>query len=90
VMRAASFADALAGPDEVCVLAGDFNITAERSLTLGELGRPEWGFSRPAAGIDHVLVRGADASAPERWPIARRRIDGVVVSDHSPVDVAIE
>jgi endonuclease/exonuclease/phosphatase family metal-dependent hydrolase len=89
VMRAATFADALAGPDDVCMLAGDFNITAERSLTLAELGQPEWGFSRPAEGIDHVLVRGAEASDPERWPIVRRRIDDVVVSDHSPVDVTI-
>ena len=88
-MRAATFADALAGPDEVCVLAGDFNITAERSLTLAELTGPEWGFSGPGEGIDHVLVRGAEASRPERWPIAKRRIDGVVVSDHSPVQVTI-
>ena len=89
VLKAATFADALAGPDEVCVLAGDFNITAERSLTLAELARPEWGFSRAAEGIDHVLVRGAEVGHLERWPIARRRIDGVVVSDHSPVDVTI-
>ena len=89
VMRAATFADALSGPHEVCVLAGDFNITTERSLTLAEITGPEWGFSPPADGIDHVLVRGADATAPERWPIARRRVDGVVVSDHSPVDVTI-
>jgi Endonuclease/Exonuclease/phosphatase family len=89
VMRAATFADALSGPDEVCVLAGDFNITTERSLTLTEITGPEWGFSRPAEGIDQVLVRGAETSAPERWPISRRRVDGVVVSDHSPVDVRI-
>ena len=89
VMRAVTFADALSGPHEVCVLAGDFNITTERSLTLAEITGPEWGFSPPADGIDHVLVRGADATAPERWPIARRRVDGVVVSDHSPVDVTI-
>jgi endonuclease/exonuclease/phosphatase family metal-dependent hydrolase len=89
VMRAAIFADALAGPEEVCVLAGDFNITAERSLTLAEITGSEWGFSRPAEGIDHILVRGAEASRPERWPISRRRVNGVVVSDHSPVDVRI-
>jgi hypothetical protein len=89
VMRAATFADALAAPHEVSVLAGDFNITAERSLTLAEITGSEWGFSPPADGIDHVLVRGADATAPERWPISRRRVDGVVVSDHSPVDVTI-
>jgi endonuclease/exonuclease/phosphatase family metal-dependent hydrolase len=88
-MRAATFADAIAGPGDVCVLAGDFNITAERSLTLGEITGPDWGFSEPAEGIDHVLVRGAEASAPERWPISRRRVNGVVVSDHSPVDVRI-
>jgi endonuclease/exonuclease/phosphatase family metal-dependent hydrolase len=89
VMRAATFADALAAPDEVCVFAGDFNVTAERSLTLAELASPEWGFSRPGEGIDHVLVRGAEASPPERWPIPRRRVDGVVVSDHAPVEVSV-
>jgi endonuclease/exonuclease/phosphatase family metal-dependent hydrolase len=90
VMRAAAFVDALAGPGEICVLAGDFNVTVERSRTLRELARPEWGFSEPSEGIDHVLVRGAVAGEPVRWPIARRRLDGVVVSDHSPVEVRFE
>lgn len=89
VMRAATFADALAAPGEICVLAGDFNISAERSLTLRELSRPEWGFSAPGEGIDHVLVRGAAAGEPVRWPIARRQVDGVVVSDHAPVDMMV-
>jgi endonuclease/exonuclease/phosphatase family metal-dependent hydrolase len=89
VLRAAAFADALSGPSEICVLAGDFNVSAERSLTLRELSGPEWGFSGPGEGIDHVLVRGAEASEPERWPIAKRRVDGVVVSDHAPVDVRL-
>lgn len=90
VLRAATFADALAGADDVCVLAGDFNVTAERSLTLGELTRPEWGFSHAGAGIDHVLVRGAEVVEAECWPIARRKVDGVVVSDHAPVDVRVK
>ena len=89
VLRAATFADALAGSREICVLAGDFNVTAERSVILPELMRPEWGFSGPGQGIDHVLVRGAAASEPDRWPIAKRRVDGVVVSDHAPVDVRL-
>lgn len=89
VLRAATFADALAGPGEICVLAGDFNVTPERSFTLVELTKPEWGFSGPGNGIDHVLVRGAAASDPVRWPIARRRVDGVVVSDHAPVEVSL-
>ncbi len=89
VLRAATFADSLAAPGEVCVLAGDFNITAERSLTLRELIRPEWGFSPPGQGIDHVLVRGAATGEPARWPIARRTVSGVVVSDHAPVDMMV-
>ena len=89
VLRAATFADALAGPEEICVLAGDFNVGPERSFTLSELVKAEWGFSAPADGIDHVLVRGAATSDPVRWPIARRRVDGVVVSDHAPVEVRI-
>lgn len=89
VMRAATFADALAAPGEICVLAGDFNISGERSVTLRELSGPEWGFSAPGEGIDHVLVRGAAAGEPVRWPIARRQVDGVVVSDHAPVDMMV-
>jgi endonuclease/exonuclease/phosphatase family metal-dependent hydrolase len=89
VLRAATFADGLAGPEEICVLAGDFNVTAERSRTLAELAGPEWGFSHAGEGIDHVLVRGAEAGEPVRWPIARRRLDGVVVSDHAPVEVTL-
>jgi endonuclease/exonuclease/phosphatase family metal-dependent hydrolase len=89
VLRAATFVDALARPGEICVLAGDFNVTPDRSFTLRELTKPEWGFSGPADGIDHVLVRGAPTSEPVRWPIARRRVDGVVVSDHAPVEVSL-
>jgi endonuclease/exonuclease/phosphatase family metal-dependent hydrolase len=88
-LRAATFADALAGPDEICVLAGDFNLSPSRSVTLPELTRPEWGFSEAGDGIDHVLVRGAAASRPLRWPIVRRKLDGVVVSDHAPVEVTV-
>ena len=78
VLRAATFADAFAAPDEICVLAGDFNVTAERSTTLSELTGPDWGFSHPGVGIDHVLIRGAVTGEPLRWPIARRQVDGFV------------
>lgn len=90
VLRAATFADAFAAPAEICVLAGDFNVTAERSTTLSELTGPDWGFSPAGVGIDHVLVRGAVTGEPVRWPISRRRVDGFVVSDHAPVDVTVE
>jgi endonuclease/exonuclease/phosphatase (EEP) superfamily protein YafD len=87
LLRAAVFADGLARPDELCVLAGDFNVTPERSRTLADLRR--WGFSEPGPGIDHVLVRGAETSPVEPWPVARRVRDGVVLSDHAPVEVRV-
>ena len=86
LMRAAVFADALAEPGDVCVLAGDFNVRRDQSWTLRELTGREWGFEGPASGIDHVLVRGASASAPLRWPVERRRRDGLLLSDHAPVE----
>jgi hypothetical protein len=89
LLRAAVFADALAGPEELCVLAGDFNVRAGRSATLEELARPEWGFSEPGPGVDHVLVRGGRAGPHRRWPEERRRLDGRLLSDHAPVEVEV-
>jgi endonuclease/exonuclease/phosphatase family metal-dependent hydrolase len=87
LLRAAVFADGLAQPGDVCVLAGDFNVTAGRSATLLDLTGTEWGFSEPLPGtIDHVLVRGARVSSLERWPEARRRVAGRLLSDHAPVE----
>lgn len=89
LLRAATFADALAAPAEPIVLGGDFNVTAARSWTLAELSGREWGFSSPGPGIDQILVRGAPATAPERWPPERRRVDGRLFSDHAPVEVRL-
>ena len=89
VFRAAVFADAFAAPDDVCVIAGDLNVRAGRSWSLRELSGPEWVFSRPGPGVDHVLVRGASAGEHRRWPDARRRHGGALLSDHSPVEVEV-
>jgi endonuclease/exonuclease/phosphatase family metal-dependent hydrolase len=90
LFRAASFADGLARPGEICVLAGDFNVRVARSRTLGELSGPEWGFSKPREGLDQVLVRGAAVRAVERWPVERRRLGTRVLSDHAPVEARIQ
>jgi endonuclease/exonuclease/phosphatase family metal-dependent hydrolase len=37
-------------------------------------------------GIDQILVRGVALESVERWPRERRRVDGRVLSDHTPVD----
>ncbi|HEX6489957.1 MAG TPA: endonuclease/exonuclease/phosphatase family protein [Gaiellaceae bacterium] len=88
LLRAACFADGLAEPGDVCILAGDFNAKAGRSATLAELGERGWGFS-PASeeGVDHVLVRGARVSPPAHWPPERRVVAGRLLSDHAPLDL---
>jgi endonuclease/exonuclease/phosphatase family metal-dependent hydrolase len=87
LLRAATFLEALAGPDEPCMLAGDFNLTATAPV-FGELA--DWGFAGGGPGIDHVLVRGAAAGPLQVWPHERRRLDGRLLSDHAPVEVTIE
>lgn len=89
LLRAATFADAIAAPDELLVLAGDFNVRASRSQTLRELTGGDWGFSAPGPGIDHVLVRGAPAAPARVWPDERRRDGGVLLSDHAPVEAEV-
>ena len=90
LLRAAVFADSFAEPGDVLVLAGDFNVVAPGSSTLEALSGPEWGFSPPIPGLDQILVRGASASTPQRWPEERRRATGRLLSDHAPVETRIE
>jgi endonuclease/exonuclease/phosphatase family metal-dependent hydrolase len=90
LLRAAVFADGLAEPGDVVVLAGDFNVPAERSGTQAELAGPGWGFSEPLVeGIDHVLVRGTRVARIDRWPRERRVVGGRVLSDHTPVEARL-
>jgi endonuclease/exonuclease/phosphatase family metal-dependent hydrolase len=63
---------------ESLVLAGDFN----DSLRLPD-------FSSPNGGIDDVLVRGVPATTLHVWPDERRRQNGVVLSDHAPVELTV-
>jgi endonuclease/exonuclease/phosphatase family metal-dependent hydrolase len=90
LLRAAWFAVSTAAPEDVVVLAGDFNARAARSRTLHDLTTPEWGFSAPGPGIDHILVCGAAAGALRRWPDDQRKYDGRLLSDHAPVELEIE
>jgi endonuclease/exonuclease/phosphatase family metal-dependent hydrolase len=87
LLRAAWFAVSFARPEDVLVLAGDFNLTAAGSQTLRDLSRPEWGFSAAGPGIDHILVRGATASPIRRWNDQRRAFGDALLSDHAPVEL---
>jgi endonuclease/exonuclease/phosphatase family metal-dependent hydrolase len=89
LLRAAWFAVSTAAVEDVVVLAGDFNVRAARSRTLRDLTGPEWGFSEPGPGIDHILVRGATASALRRWPDEQRKHGELLLSDHAPVELDI-
>jgi endonuclease/exonuclease/phosphatase family metal-dependent hydrolase len=89
LLRAATFAVAVADPDDVVVVAGDLNTSYLRSRTLHDLCGPEWGFSQAGPAIDHVLVRGAAVAPVHRWPDARREQRGRLLSDHAPVEVEI-
>ncbi len=77
--RALAFAESHTDPGTAVVLAGDFNL---RGVALA-------GFSHPGPGIDHVLVRGMTASQLVVWPEERRRQNGLVLSDHAPVELLV-
>lgn len=85
--RAAQFAVESSEPDDVVVLAGDFNVIGNASvyedLTL------KWGFSGHGPNIDHVLVRGAEASELRVWDAERRSHGAVLLSDHAPVELEV-
>ena len=87
LQRAAQFAIECAEPDDVVVLAGDFNVIGDAPV-YDQLA-DDWGFSQPGPGIDHVLVRGADASELRVWDADRRAHGAVLLSDHAPVEVEI-
>jgi endonuclease/exonuclease/phosphatase family metal-dependent hydrolase len=74
--RAAAFLDSVADPGEPRILAGDLNML-NPSLPGYENGGP---------GVDHVLVAGLPASRLTAWPLAQRMQNGVVLSDHAPVE----
>jgi endonuclease/exonuclease/phosphatase family metal-dependent hydrolase len=87
--RAAWFADSAARPDDILVLAGDFNLTSD-APALQSLVDPEWGFSPSGPRIDHILVRGAEVTPLRVWDDSRRRrADGSLLSDHAPVELEI-
>jgi endonuclease/exonuclease/phosphatase family metal-dependent hydrolase len=85
LQRAARFAVEYAEPDDVVVLAGDFNVVGDAPVF--EQLAAEWSFSQPGPGIDHVLVRGAEVSALRVWDSERRAHGGVLLSDHAPVEL---
>lgn len=77
--RARDFAEGLARHGEGVVIAGDFNL---RDPVLP-------GYSTGGPGIDHVLVRDLRTGPVSTWPQRRRMHNGVVLSDHPPVEIEV-
>ena len=76
----AASAAAFARDAERCILCGDFNVRHHAVA----------GFSAAIEGIDQILVRGLELEVePHRWPKERRRVDGLLLSDHAPVEAVI-
>jgi endonuclease/exonuclease/phosphatase family metal-dependent hydrolase len=90
VLRAAVFADGAAEPEDVVILGGDLNVVAGSSQVLDELQGPAWGFARFGNGVDHLLVRGATLTYARRWPAEARRREGLLLSDHAPIEARVE
>jgi len=81
-LRALTFAESLTQPGDVLVFAGDFNLSPKQLPDLPA-------FSPPGPGIDHILVRGVEASALWVWPEAQRTIDLGLLSDHAPLELRV-
>jgi endonuclease/exonuclease/phosphatase family metal-dependent hydrolase len=79
--RATAFAEQLAIKGDTVVIAGDFNCRAGHWALEG--------YSEPGPGIDHIAVRGATPSSLRFWPDERRRRDGMLLSDHAPVELDV-
>jgi endonuclease/exonuclease/phosphatase family metal-dependent hydrolase len=82
LLRAAAWVDSFAQEGDVVVLGGDFNVEAQTGALLS-------GYSDPGPRIDHLLVRGADWSPLRVWSDERRRRDGILLSDHAPIELEI-
>jgi len=79
--RAATYVLELAQGDEPVVLAGDFNVTPDLR---------HHGFSEGGPAIDHILVRGDNPGPLDVWPDERRTLNGMLLSDHAPVERSLQ
>jgi endonuclease/exonuclease/phosphatase family metal-dependent hydrolase len=74
--------------DEEAILAGDVNLRPGEGRTYELLRHRR--FSEPLPGsIDQIVVRGLPATSAVAWPVERRRVDGLLLSDHAPVELTV-
>ena len=61
------------------LIAGDFNVAGPAAALDG--------YSAPGPWIDHIEVRGPSPSPLRTWPDERRVREGMLLSDHAPVEL---
>ena len=81
LVRGVELAQSLARERDVVVIAGDFNCRAGQIVLNG--------YSEPGPGIDHIAVRGATPSPLRVWRDDLRRRNGLLLSDHAPVELTL-
>ena len=79
--RAVAWVDAFARAGETVVLGGDFNVSGDGARLAG--------FSDPGPGIDHLAARGVEPGPLRVWPDERRLREGMLLSDHAPIELEI-
>ena len=90
LLRAAWFASSLAQPEDVVVLAGDFNVTGRALADAARPDRRPSGASRspaPASTTFSFAARRARRCAA--GPTQQRAHDDRLLSDHAPVELDI-
>jgi len=89
--RALSFVDRRAEVEEAIIVAGDFNITRDQSETIRYLEGlpPESRWASSGYHVDHVMLRQTAASAARVWAREERIHNGVLLSDHYPIEIEI-
>jgi endonuclease/exonuclease/phosphatase family metal-dependent hydrolase len=73
---------------EEAIIAGDANLRPGDGQTYALLRKRR--FSEPLPGsIDQIVVRGLPSTPPAAWPEERRRVGGLLLSDHAPVELHV-
>ncbi len=90
--RAVNFVIKCSELEESLVVAGDFNITTDRSELIQELlaAPRESRWNAATTGIDNVLLRRAVATSVRLWTDEERTYKKRILSDHAPLEIVVE
>jgi endonuclease/exonuclease/phosphatase family metal-dependent hydrolase len=90
--RAMSFVIKSSELEESLIVAGDFNVTADRSGIIQELitNPRESRWNVATNGIDNMLLRRAAATSARLWTDEERTYKRRILSDHAPLEVDVE